>query len=317
MVARQHAGDGRLIQHMQATTTLPTSTPKPRRRTGELLGLVGPGLIWLIVFTLLPLLIVLAVSFGTRGTYGGVTWDLSFKQYTRLAFTNGEFDPLYLRILLRSLWIGLLATAICLVMGYPFAYYIARRPARWRGALMLLVLIPFWTNFLVRTYAWMFLFRDEGIINTILQALHITNGPLHMLFNEGAIVIGLVYGYLPFMVIPIYASIEKFDFTLQEAASDLGANGAMFFRRVLLPLTTPGIVAGSILVFIPCVGAYITPDLLGGAKVQMVGNSIQQLYLSTRDWPFGSAMSIVLMAIVLIATLLYFRVGGNRSELSV
>jgi spermidine/putrescine transport system permease protein len=163
----------------------------------------------------------------------------------------------------------------------------------------------------------MFLFRDEGIINNILQALHITSEPLHMLFNETAIVVGLVYGYLPFMVIPIYASIEKFDFTLQEAASDLGANAWVFFRRVLLPLTAPGIVTGSILVFIPSVGAYITPDLLGGAKVQMVGNSIQQLYLSTRDWPFGSAMSIVLMVIVLGATLLYFRVGGNRSELSV
>lgn len=282
-----------------------------------MLGLIGPGLLWLLFFTLAPLLIVIAVSFATRGTYGGVTWDLTLKQYTRLIVSNGEFDPLYLRILLRSLWIGLLSTAICLLLGYPFAYYLARRPARWRGALMLLVLIPFWTNFLVRTYAWMFLFRDEGIINNLLQTLHITNAPLHMLFNETAIVVGLVYGYLPFMVIPIYASIEKFDFTLQEAAADLGANAWMFFRRVLLPLTAPGIVAGSILVFIPSIGAYLTPDLLGGAKVQMVGNSIQQLYLSIRDWPFGSAMSIVLMAIVLAATLLYFRVGGNRSELSV
>lgn len=301
---------------MQATTTLPRPVEKPRRRTGELLGLLGPGLIWLLIFTLLPLLIVLAVSFATRGTYGGIRWDMSFDQYTRLAFTDGQFDPLYLRILLRSLWIGLLATVICLLMGYPFAYYLARRPARWRGALMLLVLIPFWTNFLVRTYAWMFLFRDEGLINNTLQALGLTTSPIPMLFNETAIVVGLVYGYLPFMVIPIFASIEKFDFTLQEAASDLGAGAFMFFRRVLLPLTAPGIVAGSILVFIPSVGAYITPDLLGGAKVQMVGNSIQQLYLSTRDWPFGSAMSIVLMAVVLGATLLYFRVGGNRSELS-
>jgi spermidine/putrescine transport system permease protein len=301
---------------MQATATLPQPPDKSSRRTGELLGLIGPGVLWLLVFTLVPLLIVFAVSFATRGTYGGVEWDFTFKQYTRLAFNNGEFDPLYLRILLRSLWIGLLATVICLLLGYPFAYYLARRPARWRGALMLLVLIPFWTNFLVRTYAWMFLFRDEGVINNVLQALGLTAGPVSMLFNETAIVVGLVYGYLPFMVIPIYASIEKFDFTLQEAASDLGANALTFFRRVLLPLTAPGIVAGSILVFIPSVGAYITPDLLGGAKVQMVGNSIQQLYLSIRDWPFGSAMSIVLMAIVLVATMLYFRVGGNRSELS-
>lgn len=302
---------------MQPTTTLPRQKAKSGRKTGQLLGLLGPGLLWLLLFTLAPLLIVVAVSFATRGTYGGVQWNLTFKQYTRLIFTDGQFDPLYLRILLRSLWIGLLSTGICLVLGYPFAYYLARRPARWRGALMLLVLIPFWTNFLVRTYAWMFLFRDQGIINNILQALHITGEPVHMLFNEPAIVIGLVYGYLPFMVIPIYASIEKFDFTLQEAAADLGANAWMFFRRVLLPLTAPGIVAGSILVFIPSVGAYITPDLLGGAKVQMVGNSIQQLYLSIRDWPFGSAMSIVVMAIVLAATLLYFRVGGDRSELSV
>jgi spermidine/putrescine transport system permease protein len=251
-----------------------------RRRSstaGPVLGLVGPGVLWLIVFFLVPLLIVGIVSFATRGTYGGIRWDWTLKQYVRLVSTDGHFDPLYLNILLRSIWIAFASTAICLLLGYPFAYYLARRPERWRNALLLLVMIPFWTNFLVRTYAWMFLFRTEGLINTVLQGLHLTDQPLAMLYNEQAIIVGLVYGYLPFMVLPLYASIEKFDFTLYEAASDLGAGPWLFFRRVMLPLTMPGILAGSILVFIPAAGAYITPDLLGGAKIQMVGNVIQQL----------------------------------------
>lgn len=302
---------------MKAPSLAPASRPAaghPARRAAEILGLIGPGLLWLVVFFAIPLVIVVAVSFATRGTYGGIVWNLSLKQYIRLVSTDGQFDPIYLNILVRSIWLAFLATVICLVLGYPFAYYLARRPARVRGALMLLVMIPFWTNFLVRTFAWMFIFREQGVVNSFLQAVGLIQDPIAMLFNEQAIVVGLVYGYLPFMVIPLYTSIEKFDFTLLEAANDLGAGSVMFLRRILLPLTMPGILAGSILVFIPSVGTYITSDLLGGAKVQMVGNSIQQLYLSSRDWPFGSAMSIVLMVLVMAATILYFRAGGQGRE---
>lgn len=188
----------------------------------------------------------------------------------------------------------------------------ARVPRRWRNALLVLVMVPFWTNFLVRTYAIMLLLRNEGLINSALRWLGIVEQPVTMLFTTFAVVLGLVYGYLPFMILPLYASIEKFDFTLVEAAQDLGANTWQVFTRVMLPLTMPGVVAGSILVFIPSVGAFVTPDLLGGGKVVMIGNLIQQQFLTVRHWPFGSAVSFVLMAVVLISTMAYFRVGGER-----
>jgi spermidine/putrescine transport system permease protein len=211
-----------------------------------------------------------------------------------------------------SVWLALLTTVICLVVGYPFAFVIARSPRRWRNALLVLVLIPFWTNFLVRTYAIMLLLRADGLINNALQWLGLIDRPLSLLFTPFAVVLGLVYGYLPFMILPIYASIEKFDFTLVEAAQDLGANAWHVFWRVLLPLTLPGVLAGSILVFIPSVGAFVTPDLLGGGKVVMIANLINQQFLTVRHWPFGSAISFVLMAIVLAATMLYFRIGETR-----
>ncbi|MBO9405327.1 MAG: ABC transporter permease, partial [Thermomicrobium sp.] len=238
--------------------------------------------------------------------YGAVAWAFTLENYARL------FDWLYIRVFLVSVWLALLTTVICLVIGYPFAFVIARSPRRWRNALLVLVLIPFWTNFLVRTYAIMLLLRADGLINNALQWLGLIDRPLSLLFTPFAVVLGLVYGYLPFMILPIYASIEKFDFTLVEAAQDLGANAWHVFWRVLLPLTLPGVLAGSILVFIPSVGAFVTPDLLGGGKVVMIANLINQQFLTVRHWPFGSAISFVLMAIVLAATMLYFRIGETR-----
>jgi spermidine/putrescine transport system permease protein len=261
----------------------------------------------LIVLFGVPLLLVLAVSFAARGTYGGVEWIGTFGNYTSIA------DPLYLRIFGRSLWLAVLTTAICLAMGFPLAYVIARAPKRWQGILLFLVVIPFWTNFLVRTYAWMFILRTEGLLNTALLSLGLIRDPLNLLFTDWAVLIGLVYGYLPFMVLPLYAALERLDRPLIEAAWDLYAKPVQVFTKVVLPLSKPGVIAGCVLVFIPSLGAYVTPDLLGGARTMMIGNLIQHQYLVVRDWPFGSALSFVLMAGVLAAVLYYLRAGGARS----
>ncbi len=274
---------------------------------GRFPWLVIPPAAVLIVLFGVPLLLVLAVSFASRGTYGGIEWALTFTNYTGIA------DPLYLRIFWRSLWLAVVTTALCLAMGFPLAYVIARAPKRWQGVLLFLVVIPFWTNFLVRTYAWMFILRTEGLLNQALMTLGLTSEPLNLLFTDWAVLIGLVYGYLPFMVLPLYAALERLDRSLVEAAWDLYAKPLQVFTRVVLPLTKPGVIAGCVLVFVPSLGAYVTPDLLGGARTMMIGNLIQHQYLVVRDWPFGSSLSFVLMAGVLAAVLYYLRAGGARS----
>ena len=271
------------------------------RKTRNLLILLLPATIWLLIFFIIPLIIVLVYSFLERGTYGGVTWEFTLKNYQRLA------NDLYLNIFWRSLGLASLTTLICLIIGYPLAFFIATSSTRWRNLLLLLVIIPFWTNFLVRTYAWMIILRSEGMINTILQSLNLIQEPLNLLFTPFAVIVGLIYGYLPFMILPLYATIERLNFSLVEAAQDLGANQIRTFFRIILPLTLPGIIAGSILVFIPALGAFITPDILGGAKTVMVGNLIQNQFLQARDWPFGSALSMGLMVLVLIPVMIYFR----------
>jgi spermidine/putrescine transport system permease protein len=278
--------------------------------TGPILGLISPAAAWLLVFFLIPLVLVLLVSLGERGNAGQVVYSWTLKNYTRFFSKVGQ-SYLYVQIFARSLGIAFVNTLLCLLIGYPLAYFIARQPTRRRNVLLLLVMIPFWTNFLVRTYAWMVILRDTGVINNAFLALGLISKPLPLLYNQGAVILGLFYGYLPFMILPLYASIEKFDFSLVEAAQDLGANTLRTFLRVMLPLTRPGIVAGSILVFIPSIGAYVTPDLMGGAKVTMVGNLLQQQFLKIRDWPFGSAVGFILMLTVLGATMLYFRSGGE------
>lgn len=301
-------------------------------------ALAYPAAFWLFIFFLLPMVIVLAVSFGERTRLGTVTYPpfewgnlgVYFNDYVRF-FSPVGGDYIYLRIFARSIWLAMLNTLLCLVVSFPFAYWIARRPPQYRGMLIFLVMIPFWTNFLVRTYAWMLILRDTGIINNFwTMTLHdaaltlsaqwagfawlatITANPLPLLFNQGAVLVGLFYGYFPFMVLPIYSNLEKMDWSLLEAASDLGANTWNRLTRVLLPLSMPGIVAGSIVVFIPSLGAYVTPDLLGGAKVSLIGNLLQQQFMTVRDWPFGSAIGFILMAIMLLAVMIYFRTL-NRS----
>ena len=284
--------------------TQPPSRPTagPSRRQWSLLGLL-PVFLWLGAFFFLPLLMVLCVSFLVRGTYGGIQWTFTLANYLALG------DPLYLQVYLRSFLLAAATTVICLVVGFPVAYLMARLSPRWQAVWLVLMMIPFWTNFLVRTYAWIFILRTEGLLNTSLASLGLTTVPIEILYTDLAVLMGLVYGYLPFMVLPLYAALERLDPSLVEAAADLYAPGWSRFWRVILPLSRPGIVAGCLLVFIPSVGAFITPDLLGGAKTMMVGNLIQHEYLVVRDWPFGSAVSFVLMTVVLVGIATYFKAG--------
>ena len=264
-----------------------------------------------VVFTLLffaPLAVIAAYSLATRGTYGGVGAPASLESWVRLA------DPLYLVILLRSFALAGVATFICLLLGFPLALFIARAGAR-RNLYLQLVIVPFWTSFLVRTYAWMFLLRETGLINSALMALGLTREPLPLLYNNGAVILGLVYGYLPFMVLPLYATLERMDRALLEAAADLGARSWSALWRVVIPLSAPGIRAGSVLVFIPCLGAYLTPDLMGGGKTIMIGNLVQNQFTTARDWPFGSALSLALMVIVMVLLMALVRRGGEEGML--
>jgi spermidine/putrescine transport system permease protein len=201
---------------------------------------------------------------------------------------------------------ALAATIVCLLLAFPAALFIARAP-RHKNLYLQLVMLPFWTSFLVRTYAWIFLLRDTGLFNTALQALGITHAPLPLLYHNGAVLLGLVYGYLPFMVLPIYATLERLDPALVEAAADLGARPLATVFQIVVPLSRPGIIAGSVLVFIPCLGAYLTPDLLGGGRTVMVGNLVQNQFTTARDWPFGAAVSIALMALVTLLLAVYLR----------
>ena len=269
--------------------------------------LAAPGLLWMAVFFLVPLGLVFAISFASRGTYGGIVWEFTSANYVDL------LHPLYGKILGQSLWYATVTTVICFTLGFPLAYGIARSPARWQPILLLLVMLPFWTNFLVRTYAWMILLRHDGLLNWALMGMGIIDGPLELLYTPTAVVLGLVYGYVPFMVLPIYVAVERLDPLLLDAAWDLYASSWSVLTRVVLPLTKPGIVGGCILVFIPSIGSFITPDLLGGARSMMIGNLIQHEYLVVRDWPLGSAVSFVLMAIVMAAVMWYYRhASGQR-----
>ncbi len=267
--------------------------------------LLAPGLCWAVLFFFVPLLIVFAVSFAARGTYGGVVWTFRLANYADL------LHPLYFRIFAQSILFAAVTTALCLLLGFPLAYYIARLPRRRQGIWLMLVMIPFWTNFLVRTYAWMFILRTEGVMNRLLIGAGLIDAPIELLYSDGAVVLGLVYGYLPFMVLPLYAAVERLDPALVEAAWDLYASRWSVFRRVVLPLTKPGVIAGCLLVFIPSLGAFITPDLLGGARSMMVGNLIQHEYLVVRDWPLGSALSFVLMGFLIVAMAVYYRVDAG------
>jgi len=293
------------------------------KKSAQLWGLISPGALWILLFFNLPILIMLFISFVERGRAGGIklppvyTWanyELFFNACAS-DFAGAECNPfLYLGIFGNSVRIGLIVTFWCIAVGYPLSYFISKQKQVWRDALMILVIIPFWTNFLVRTYALKQVLATEGLINTLFMNIGLINQPFDLLFNEFAVVIGLIYGYLPFAVLPMYASIEKFDHSLMEAAADLGAPPQRAFWRVMLPMTMPGVVAALVLVFVPVVGAFITPDIMGGGKVEMIGTLINRQFGVARNWPFGSAMSLVLMSLVLIGVIAYFRSSSEETR---
>ncbi len=276
------------------------------KKSFGLWALLFPAGFWLVFFFLVPLGIVLVYSFVLRGVYGGVEWTGTLENYAR------ALDPLYAKILWRSLVIALFTTIFCLLCGYPLAYFIAFAPARWKNLLLILLIIPFWTNFLIRTYSWIVILQEEGLINSLLLSMGIIRQPLNLLYTMKSIMIGMVYGYLPFMVLPLYSSLEKLQPSLLEASMDLGANRVRTFLHVTLPLTAPGIAAGVMLVFIPTIGEFVIPDLLGGAKTVLVGNVITNQFLTARDWPFGAAITFILVVFVLVGLGLSFKFIGNE-----
>jgi spermidine/putrescine transport system permease protein len=273
------------------------------------LFLMGPTNTYLIVFMVIPLILVTVLSFLSRGTYGEVVYKFNIENYIRL------FDPLYAKILGYSLLVGFLTTVLSLLIGYPMAYYIARAPARQRSLLLFLILLPFWTNFIIRIYAWIMILRSEGFLNSFLQWIGVIHEPLNILYTPTAVLIGMVYEFLPFMVLPLYTSLEKIENAQLEAAADLGAPPWKAFLRVTLPLSVPGMIAGTILVFIPAMGMFVVPDLMGGAKTMLIGNVIRNQFLTARDWPTGAAASMLLMLLTMVFTLYYTRKAGFGEEL--
>lgn len=275
---------------------------KVESRRGFLIGLPAYG--YLILFFAIPLVIVVVYSFATRTRTGSTALsDWNLDSWARVLTATP------LEVFLRSLGLAAVTTIISLVLSYPFAYWIATRSARIRAVLLVLVMIPFWSNFLVRTYAMKFLMGSEGPLSLLSQALG--GEPVRILFSIWAVLIGLVYGYMPFMILPLYAALERMDWSLVEAARDLYAGGWAAFRKVTLPLSMPGVIAGSVLVFIPALGAYVTPAILGGGSPPYLGDYIVSQFLQARNWPFGSALSVSVMIVMLVATVIYFRKGGR------
>jgi spermidine/putrescine transport system permease protein len=297
-----------------------TSHPRPaaRRRPGRLrrivepLVLLGPGFAFYAVLVAAPVLLVLAYMFTTRGRFGGVQWTFNLDNFER------ALDPLYLEVLRSSLALAFLATLIALLIGFPTAYAITKLPPRWRTVALILVVVPFWTNFLIRIYAWIVLLNSQGVVNDLLLGAGLVEEPVRLLYTPGAVVVGLVYTYLPLMILPLYAAIERVDRELLEAAADLGGGRVRTFVSVLLPLTLPGAITGSILVFVPSLGNFVVPELLGGGKTVMVGNLIRDQFLKAQDWPFGAVLAVVvvvaLLGLFLVQALVTRRIEGEGAR---
>jgi spermidine/putrescine transport system permease protein len=288
--------------------------PQARRSA---LPLLLPTWLVLGIFFLVPLVLMLGVSFAERGTYGGLRPIANLGDYLRSGAFLGNYahslDGVFLRIGWRSVWMAVITTLLCVLVSFPIAYYLALlAPRRWKGVLLGLVVVPFWTSFLIRTYAWMFILRTEGLLNLALMGSGLLRHPVELLYTQTAVMIGLVYGELPFMILPLYASLEKLDRSLMEAASDLGAGGVQTFRRVTFPLTLPGLAAGIVMVFIPSLGQFVVSDLLGGARSMLLGNLIQNQFAVARNKPFGAALAFELTAAVLLLLLGYAALARRR-----
>lgn len=277
---------------------------RPARRLGWLL--LSPLLVWLALFVVAPTGILLVYSFCQRDELGGVVFEFTWGNFARLA------DPVYLKIFARSLGYAALTTLACLLLGYPVGYYIGRAPAGRRPTLLLLLMIPFWISFLLRTYAWISLLKANGLVSALLQAVQVIPGPLEILYTPAAVIIGLVYTFLPFLILPIYTSAEKIDGTLLEASMNLGAGPWRTMWHVVLPLTRPGIFAGVLLVFVPSIGMFAVNDLMGGGRVDMIGNVIQNQFGQAGDWPFGAALGMAFLALFVVSFWFLHDRGGVK-----
>lgn len=300
-----HTGDSEAFESLEAKAY--------QREVRRNLLLSTPALIVLFCAASGPLLIMLVFSFLTAGDYGGIKWQFSTEAWFQVAFYKDIFDETvtiadaHLSIFWRSVKLSFLTTLVAFFLGFPTAYFIATRPVETRNIWLFLVTIPFWTNLLIRTFAILEIIRNQGLVNTVLIGLGVIDQPLDMLFTDIAILLGMTYVYIPLMILPIYASMERLDFRLVEAAYDLYASRWRVLMRVILPLVKPGVIAGSILVFIPSLGAYVTPRVLGGGKHLMIGNLIELQFGQGRNWPLGAALSLTLLVIVMVALMVYVR----------
>jgi len=289
----------------------------PRNPTMRRWLALSPSMLVIGIFMVIPMGILLVFSFMHADPYGGVDPGFTFDAYVQILFERDFddellFDPIYLNIIGRSLGLAALATIACLILGFPVAYYITRQSPEVQSFLLFLVTLPFWTNLLVRTYAWILILSSDGIIEQPLKALGMIEDSLNMMYTNAAVGIGLIYTYIPLMVLPIYASLEKLDFRLIEAAHDLYASRIEVAKKIIIPLASPGIIAGCILVLIPSLGAFVAPNLLGGGKKLMMGSLIQNQFASARNWPFGAALSMCLLALVMLALFYQARVAARR-----
>ncbi len=272
-----------------------------RRKTLPALAMAGPVSLWMILFVTIPMLFIIYISFMSRGVFGDVVYEFSMESYTTL------LDATYFKVILKSLRVAVFTTILCLLIGYPFAYYIARKPKEQAAKLITLIMIPFWTNSLMRLNSWLLVFQTSGPVNKFLQWSGIIDDPITFVYTDGLVVLGMITNMLPFAVLPLYSSIEKLNKSLLEASADLGANGATTFRKVTLPLTFPGIFSAIILVFIPTLGIYTVSDMLGGGKVLYIGNIIKNQFGAIRNWPLGAALSVLLILITMLLIFLYTR----------
>ncbi|WP_234187949.1 ABC transporter permease [Shinella sp. NM-101] len=286
------------------------------RRRAQLAVLLGPVSLFLAVFFLGPLAIMIVTSFLAPGLYGGVEWSWYPHNYGRiLGFADPmfeDFDPIYIAIFLRSLKIAALTVVAALVVCYPAAFCISRLSDRWKNFCLFLITLPFFTSLIVRLFVWVLILRQTGLVNEVLLTSGVIARPLDLIYTDGAIILGMVYVFIPFMFMPVYASVEKLDWTLVRASLDLGAGPVRTFLRIVLPLTAPGIAGGAVIVFIPALGNFVVPAILGGAKVMMLGNLIEQQFLAARNWPFGSALAMMVMSVMLVLLFVYVVVSGRR-----
>lgn len=286
------------------------------RRRVQLAVLLGPVSLFLAVFFLGPLAIMMVTSFLAPGLYGGVEWTFYPHNFGRiLGFADPmfeDFDPVYIAIFLRSVKIAALTVLAALLVCYPAAFCIARLSERWKNFCLFLITLPFFTSLIVRLFVWVLILRQTGLVNEMLLSTGMIARPLDLIYTDGAIILGMVYVFIPFMFMPVYASVEKLDWTLVRASLDLGAGPIRTFWRIILPLTGPGIVGGAIIVFIPALGNFVVPAILGGAKVMMLGNLIEQQFLAARNWPFGSALAMMVMSVMLVLLLVYVFASGRR-----